>query len=259
MPKKLPPNNTHQSPITRKAFTLVELLTVIAIIAILAAVLIPAIGKVRERSNASKSASNLRQIGHGLSLCIMDGTPQDTLIGPGRYPAPWGTYGGDGKWANFGWQDVIAEKLGFAQLVQGDFDWIEDPTKTVFQNPGAEIDFDPNNAGETSSYGYNSGHGGIDGMGSVHPSPDVRNVERLPTMPSSIVFPSRFVVIAESNGDGKSESTTWVGNGGGWPAAGAPTHYDDGGHYLFADGHVEWMLKVDVDENAGRYFERDGI
>ncbi|EIP99793.1 prepilin-type N-terminal cleavage/methylation domain-containing protein [Opitutaceae bacterium TAV1] len=43
-------------------FTLIELLTVIAIIGILAAIIIPTVGRVRETAKASACTSNLRQL-----------------------------------------------------------------------------------------------------------------------------------------------------------------------------------------------------
>lgn len=53
-------------------FTLIELLTVIAIIGILAAILIPVVGSVRESARASSCASNIRQLGQALIMYVND-------------------------------------------------------------------------------------------------------------------------------------------------------------------------------------------
>lgn len=66
-------------------FTLIELLTVIAIIGILAAIIIPTVGTVREKAQRAVDASNLREIAKAAMVYAADNN--DRLPDPGNVPA----------------------------------------------------------------------------------------------------------------------------------------------------------------------------
>lgn len=80
---------------TARAFTLIELLTVIAIIGILAAIIIPTVGKVRETAKAARCLSNVREISRALFMYADDNKgalPHPSLagqFGPGVGQAWW--------------------------------------------------------------------------------------------------------------------------------------------------------------------------
>jgi prepilin-type N-terminal cleavage/methylation domain-containing protein len=72
----------------RRAFTLIELLTVIAIIGILAAILIPVVGKVRQTARFSTNVNNVRQWTVACTMHMADWKGFPPYQGKGSMTAP---------------------------------------------------------------------------------------------------------------------------------------------------------------------------
>ena len=81
------PNSDYRSP---SAFTLIELLVVIAIIGLLAAILFPVFGRVRENAKRSSCLSNMKQIMMGTVQYTQDNDERIPILVsvtvPGEYP-----------------------------------------------------------------------------------------------------------------------------------------------------------------------------
>ena len=109
----------HTKKSKNSAFTLIELLTVIAIIGILAAILIPAVGAVRQKASQAKSSSNMRQIALAYNNYSTSGG-RTRVIGEGTYSTSTPTVAADmNEWAL-----VLAQGAGLVDaaiyLIDGD-------------------------------------------------------------------------------------------------------------------------------------------
>lgn len=210
----------------RRAFTLIELLTVIAIIGILAAIIIPVVGRVRESARVAQCSSNIRQIGMALNLYANDHK--------GIYPAPinYATAGTDGF--DYAAQLVIG---GYIPRKSGLFGC---PSDTKVRGNLVPADR------EALSY-YLVGPAMAPGSSGTNRR-DLSTV----TNPSRVAMAADFhVAYNEANSTGV---VNYVRSGGTYNIGRADHrtyHASDKKHFVFFDGHVAFLTKQQSDSTPG--------
>jgi prepilin-type processing-associated H-X9-DG protein/prepilin-type N-terminal cleavage/methylation domain-containing protein len=172
--------NMHR-PRKSPAFTLIELLTVIAIIGILAALLLVAISQAKMRAQRIQCANNLRQLGIGLQNFLADnhGYPLEAV------------FGNNGSW--FDQMELTGLEISATNIFFA--------TNGVWRCPSARsLNLPPNMPVVMFSYGYNfGGFTLLSGLGlGGNPVNDPRQKRKLtPVVESEVVAPSEMMAIGD--------------------------------------------------------------
>lgn len=232
MPLLFPAPTTSRLPSDR-AFTLVELLTVIAVIGILAAILIPVVGRVRESARTTHCVRNLSGLGTAFQLYAADNK--------GLYPAlrfqsknkgVAGTNPTEDNWQVelSAYQSRTVDDLG--KLDAGADSYVFCPEYVV------RYGNDPKWKSTTST---SAGYGMNPSLGtSVNPF-DFR------FKAAQIARPARTILIGDSSSKQLSAAATWSLDStqfGGYGNS-DPVRHGGKANYLYVDGHV-----VTIDPDA---------
>ncbi|MFT3786424.1 MAG: DUF1559 domain-containing protein [Tepidisphaeraceae bacterium] len=244
---------------TRSAFTLVELLVVIGIIALLVSILLPALSSAREQANSVKCKANLKQMGTALRMYI-----EQWKYYPGCY-AP----GGGSSYAV--WPTRLRTMMGGGQGVfrcpsrDASVDWkVNDTTAPVAVDADTGFGY---KKGETlllksssfSSYGYNDWGSG-QYPAPTYPVPAVREDRGLggdidpaggrTEMKASLVRrPSEMIAITDRD---KPRFETDPNRWWNWnidpnnPDEAPAAVHKGGCNILWADGHATWSPVPDL-------------
>jgi prepilin-type N-terminal cleavage/methylation domain-containing protein/prepilin-type processing-associated H-X9-DG protein len=220
------------------AFTLIELLVVIAIIAILAAMLLPALSKAKDKAKATACLNNLKQL--GLCLVLYKDDSQ------GCYPA--GLTAGSTYWI---WPALL-RTYTTKGTDTGVFRCPSAPTAALwiptfgsglpaqYGYQANEVRLAPNGT-SLMSYGYNC-------WGSIDTDP-VEGLgvyaDEAPMKESSVVRPTQMIALGDSNWDvAKGGDKLWSGFIGAYAARQYPLDLHNlRANIAFCDGHAEALKR----------------
>lgn len=190
----------------KRAFTLVELLVGIAIIATLATFVVLGIGKARKGANAAKLTNQMRDIYTGLNQLSEEGVDTGNH-NPGSFPPHSGSLDDDDG-TEFIWWDLVAEKMNIAERENGQIEWSEPYSKTVFQNPLSEHKLGGDRKEYLSLYGRTKdtkGSFALNGELSDEASPGADSDQIYVVRQSKLEDASNTIYFAESD-DSKSRA-----------------------------------------------------
>ena len=245
------------TPPRSKSFTLIELLVVIAIIAILAAMLLPALSKAREKARTISCVNNLKQ----LNLAFV--TYGDAF--DGWYPLYDNNNANTGRY----WHNVITEFcFGGGKISCGSF--IPSKYPKCFACPSAcppDYGWTDDTSTDVISYGMNYngiGHGLTSFNATCMPSKIERPTETiLLTDCEARVFDKWHFIIYPPLPTKKEDGTTEIGRykdsttlTANW---GVASWHNKGTNILWVDGHVSYMTEqklYDSGKNGDNYFRR---
>lgn len=221
-----------------RGFTLIELLTVIGVIAILAAILIPAVSKVRSSANNAKCVGNLRSISQAVLLYTAE---------IGRFPSNGGGPNEDDS--NFFDIDILPYMGVNKELVGGmgsGYATREDANDAfvssiidVFQCPQDNVERNDENAYKRSyalvpwTFNWSNASGTLRGFSG-------RELPRNSGIPQVIVEnPASAAVLVEFHAVGNYFGGLAYATGDGPGRSHGEAIHGENANVAFADGHVE--------------------